>query len=388
MGHLRNLHIEDIKSASSVYRIYLDDHATESPREWTNLGKMVIWSNRRADPDQGVTWRTLRGDAVDALEKLPAVIDFGRRLTALQEELDSLYMSVSGDNDPVWFDDAFRAKIARLRDEAAAIRDDAAAEHKGDLPLVSDRLDEVLAAGANGGWINVEDDDFLPALRKASCAADSALADFEDISSWYDFSDREGAEEFFEKVADKLGWAWRAIDDGFTWATAPMIQAHFAQPDGADPTTTAWWQEHHAGKTPVEVAKYILKCEAETYQMWCDGDIFGWVRVPLVDFDEDRHPGEQIDSCWGYIGLDNVRDEVQSLADSDTEPPKPTQSLKLTLSVNVTDAVDAKVGASILSDLRRELERRSAPYRTEDDAVSTDLEFGELLEVSATKRLN
>lgn len=51
----------------------------------------------------------------------------------------------------------------------------------------------------------------------------------------------------------------------------------------------------------------IIKCEVETYNQYLCGDIYGYV-VKNSD-------GEEIDSCWGYYGLNEVEIEAKSIVD-------------------------------------------------------------------------
>lgn len=44
----------------------------------------------------------------------------------------------------------------------------------------------------------------------------------------------------------------------------------------------------------VETVKEILRGEVETYSAWANGEVYGW---EVLD-----PQGEQVDSCWGYIG--------------------------------------------------------------------------------------
>ncbi|MNU40315.1 hypothetical protein D3C71_290280 [compost metagenome] len=54
---------------------------------------------------------------------------------------------------------------------------------------------------------------------------------------------------------------------------------------------------------------------AETYSHWANGECFGYVLK-----DED---GEEIDSCWGFIGMDHVEEEARSSAKNHAPEPAP-----------------------------------------------------------------
>lgn len=44
----------------------------------------------------------------------------------------------------------------------------------------------------------------------------------------------------------------------------------------------------------IERVKHVLQAEVSAYSAWANGEVYGW---KLVDAD-----GEEIDSCWGYVG--------------------------------------------------------------------------------------
>ena len=52
----------------------------------------------------------------------------------------------------------------------------------------------------------------------------------------------------------------------------------------------------------------IIEAEVETYNSYLSGEIYGYV------IEKD---GKQVDSCWGYYGLDTVEEEARSIVDND-----------------------------------------------------------------------
>ena len=50
----------------------------------------------------------------------------------------------------------------------------------------------------------------------------------------------------------------------------------------------------------------IIQAEVDTYNQYLSGDVYGYV----VSKD-----GEQIDSCWGFYGIDSVEEEARSVVD-------------------------------------------------------------------------
>ena len=52
----------------------------------------------------------------------------------------------------------------------------------------------------------------------------------------------------------------------------------------------------------------IIEAEVDTYNSYLSGDVYGYV----VEKD-----GEQIDSCWGFYGMDDVEEQAKSIVDND-----------------------------------------------------------------------
>ena len=52
----------------------------------------------------------------------------------------------------------------------------------------------------------------------------------------------------------------------------------------------------------------VLKAEVEEYGRWLNGEVYGY-RI------EDAE-GAEIDACWGFVGLDYVRSEVNGILDN------------------------------------------------------------------------
>lgn len=52
----------------------------------------------------------------------------------------------------------------------------------------------------------------------------------------------------------------------------------------------------------------VLKAEVAEYSAWMGGEVYGF---EIVDAE-----GEFVDSCWGFIGLDNIRDEVNAILEN------------------------------------------------------------------------
>ena len=66
-----------------------------------------------------------------------------------------------------------------------------------------------------------------------------------------------------------------------------------------------------------EQAEKCLRQEVETYDDFLTGQVYGYVvRQPIIDeCGDDTGEGEE-DSCWGFYGLDDCREEAKSIAES------------------------------------------------------------------------
>ena len=63
-------------------------------------------------------------------------------------------------------------------------------------------------------------------------------------------------------------------------------------------------------------AEDLLRAEVDTYDQFCRGEVYGYrvlrkVRCPACGNDEP----EELDACWGFYGLDYVREEAESVAE-------------------------------------------------------------------------
>lgn len=62
-----------------------------------------------------------------------------------------------------------------------------------------------------------------------------------------------------------------------------------------------------------EKAENYLRGEVKTYDQYLTGDVYGYTITNPKD-------GEEIESCWGFYGLDDVRGEANDEADSFKHP--------------------------------------------------------------------
>lgn len=63
-----------------------------------------------------------------------------------------------------------------------------------------------------------------------------------------------------------------------------------------------------------DTARYCeaIKAEVETYAMFLRGEIYG--------YEVEGANGDHLDSCWGFYGLDDVRQEAKQAAESCDDP--------------------------------------------------------------------
>lgn len=74
-------------------------------------------------------------------------------------------------------------------------------------------------------------------------------------------------------------------------------------------------------KKTLELATKVLEGEVETYDQYLTGDVYGYqlFKITDPDFDPDSDDpedfGDELDSCWGFYGLDYCKQEVKELID-------------------------------------------------------------------------
>jgi hypothetical protein len=67
------------------------------------------------------------------------------------------------------------------------------------------------------------------------------------------------------------------------------------------------WHVKHISKKLREQVERTLKGEVETYAQWSEGEVYGYM---VTDAE-----GNDIDSCWGYYGIDAAKQEAQNTCD-------------------------------------------------------------------------
>jgi len=89
----------------------------------------------------------------------------------------------------------------------------------------------------------------------------------------------------------KFSCPWDSGQVGFIYVTKEKIQAEYGE----------------VNADTMKKAEALLESEVEVYDQYLTGDVWGYV---LRDYDKE------VDSCWGFFGLDYVRKEATNLAEA------------------------------------------------------------------------
>lgn len=115
---------------------------------------------------------------------------------------------------------------------------------------------------------------------------------------------------FFLDVYDHSGRVWSLSGEGYDdgWDTSHKAGVLIWEHPPGD-----------IGAKTKDARKEDARRELEEYNKWLSGDCYGYILT-------DPDTGQDIDSCWGYIGLDYLRETVRealdgrTLVDEDGEP--------------------------------------------------------------------
>jgi hypothetical protein len=91
-----------------------------------------------------------------------------------------------------------------------------------------------------------------------------------------------------------------------------------------DGARSLWYVTPENLKETTLTADKVVEAEIEEYRRWAEGEVYGWVvekdvtRIPKdpedagdPDIDDESRAWEHVDSCWGYIGRENVEDAAR-----------------------------------------------------------------------------
>lgn len=120
--------------------------------------------------------------------------------------------------------------------------------------------------------------------------------------------DPEAVEEWREQNKDE--WytvpLWMYDHSGTAYQVAAQNPFHCPWDSGRAGIIALKRSEWGNGSETDEKLFEYAQGVAETYSQWANGECFGYI---LKDAD-----GEEVDSCWGFIGRDSVIEEVRAEA--------------------------------------------------------------------------
>jgi hypothetical protein len=99
---------------------------------------------------------------------------------------------------------------------------------------------------------------------------------------------------------------WDSGHVGYIYATAEEIRAN--------------WNVKRITRATREHATKCLQAEVATYDDYLTGQVFGYEVYELLECDEDDQTaneceGELLDSCWGFFGEEDCKEEAKSMAE-------------------------------------------------------------------------
>lgn len=91
--------------------------------------------------------------------------------------------------------------------------------------------------------------------------------------------------------------------DGVIFVTNERLFKEFAQK-----TLTG-----EVGPETLKKAKDVLKAELRTLNQWANGEVYGYTIEKSVTCKTCKHTeNENVDSCWGFYGMETIKEELQS----------------------------------------------------------------------------
>jgi hypothetical protein len=107
----------------------------------------------------------------------------------------------------------------------------------------------------------------------------------------------------------------RAGQFGDPWDSGVAGLAYVTPQNWKDTQGTTWT----GGEADQEQARKLIESDVDTYTQYLNGEVYGYT---ITDSD-----GEEVDSCWGYYGLDYVTSEAAAIAAGMEHEPKCTGTL-------------------------------------------------------------
>lgn len=231
-----------------ILKIVQDDDVCDSPRDWDNLGHMVCWHGRYDLGD-----KNLYGTPRDFLEDLVDG-DIYDKIEKMAEEKYSKYTIERDGNE--W----------DIRDENGDYFDGGYITEESAERFLEQQKDSYIE--------EIEDDELMELIQSKNLILPLYLYDHSGITiSTSTFNDRWDS--------GQIGWTYVSHDE--------IIKEY--------------------GSLDIEKAKKLLFAEAEIYDQYLRGNVYGF---ELIEKDEDGGTWNIIDSCWGFYGLDYIEGEIAS----------------------------------------------------------------------------
>lgn len=108
---------------------------------------------------------------------------------------------------------------------------------------------------------------------------------------------------------DQQGWDSGQI--GFIYTTPERYRQICEEGDGAPEKLKPTWRKH---------AEKILRAEIETWDQYMTGDVYGYTV-------EVKATGEEVDSCWGFYGREDVMAEMKASLESAVKAEKKAEAM-------------------------------------------------------------
>lgn len=125
--------------------------------------------------------------------------------------------------------------------------------------------------------------------------------------------------------------------------------------------------------TPLDRIQEVLQGEVEAYDMYLQGDVWG--------YQVEDPSGEEVDACWGYLGFDNCKQDARAVAEGLPAPLREEDLTGEQLAAlgDVVHELAGQIASKAINEGRaieylvangmstQEIRERIAPHRTRVD---------------------
>ena len=73
-----------------------------------------------------------------------------------------------------------------------------------------------------------------------------------------------------------------------------------------------FWNKTNLTKSAREIIQNAIECEIAEYNQYLSGDVYGYKMYEKKKCQYGQHL-EEIDSCWGFYGMDSIESEAKAL---------------------------------------------------------------------------